>query len=138
VCSTKGGALARLIPIFKLGGGGPVGSGKQYYPWIHLGDVVGGIRFLIEQPNASGVFNLTAPNPVTNKDFSKALGAAMSRPAFAPAPSIAMKVMFGEMATIILDGQRAVPQRLQDLKYPFRFSDPEAAFRHLLYSGAKV
>lgn len=138
VCSTKGGALARLLPIFKLGGGGPVGSGKQYYPWIHIGDVVGGIRFLIEHPSASGTFNLTAPNPVTNKEFSKALGSAISRPAIVPTPALALKLMFGEMATIILDGQRAVPKHLSSLNYPFRFSDPEAAFRHLLYSGTNM
>lgn len=137
VLSTKGGALARLLPIFKMGGGGPVGSGKQYYPWIHIGDVVGAIRFLIETPEAKGVFNLSAPNPVKNSEFSKALGKALNRPAFAPAPAIALKALFGEMSTIILDGQRAIPERLQALNYTFRFTEPEAAFRHLLYSGSE-
>jgi uncharacterized protein (TIGR01777 family) len=135
VLSTKGGALARLLPIFRLGAGGPVGSGKQYYPWIHIGDEVDAIRFLIETPSASGVFNLSAPNPVPNADFSRTLGRAMNRPAFAPAPAIAMKVAFGEMATIILDGQRAIPQNLQKAGYTFRHPELEAAFRHLLFSG---
>jgi uncharacterized protein (TIGR01777 family) len=135
VLSTQGGALARLLPIFKLGGGGPVGSGQQYYPWIHILDEVNAIRFLMDTPYTQGVYNLTAPNPVPNKDFSRALGRAMNRPAIAPAPAIAMKLAFGEMSTIILDGQRAIPQKLEQAGYSFRFSEPEAAFRHLLYSG---
>lgn len=135
VLSTKGGALGRLIPIFKLGGGGPVGSGKQYYSWVHLGDVIDAICYLIENDKATGPYNLTAPNPVRNKDFSKALGKALNRPAITPAPSIAVKLMFGEMATIVLDGQRVVPENLQTAGFKFRFHEPEAAFRHLLYSG---
>jgi len=137
VLSTKGGALGRLLPVFKGFAGGPVGSGKQYYPWIHIGDEVGAIHFLIEHKDANGIFNLSAPNPVPNKEFSVALGKALNRPAIAPAPAIAMKIMFGEMSTIILDGQRAIPQHLLDSGYAFRFNDPEAAFRHLLYSGAE-
>lgn len=135
VLSKEGGAMARLLPIFKAFGGGPVGKGSQYYPWIHLGDEVDAIRFLIEQESTSGVYNLSAPNPVTNKQFSKALGKALNRPSFAPAPSLAIKAAFGEMSTIILDGQRAIPQRLLDAGYNFRFTEPQAAMRHLLYSG---
>lgn len=137
VLSTKGGALVRLLPIFRMFAGGPVGGGKQYMPWIHIGDEVNAIRFLIENDKAEGVFNLAAPEPVTNKQFSQALGRAMSRPAFAPVPGVAVKVLYGEMATIVLDGQRAVPQRLLDMGFEFRFNDPEAALRHLLYSGVE-
>ncbi len=135
VLSTKSGAMARLIPIFKIGAGGPVGSGKQYYPWIHIGDEVSAIRHLIEDENAQGVYNLSAPNPVQNRVFVKALGRALSRPAIAPAPGIALKLLFGEMSTIVLDGQRAIPERLQEEGFQFRFVEPEPAMRHLLYSG---
>lgn len=135
VLSTKGGAMARLLPIFKMFAGGPTGSGKQYMPWIHIGDEIEAIRFLMEHQNAHGVFNLASPNPVTNKEFTKAMGGAMNRPAFAPAPGLALKAMFGEMSTIILDGQRVVPEKLQNMGYTFRFTDPQAAVRNLLYSG---
>ncbi len=135
VLSTKGGAMARLLPIFKMFAGGPTGSGKQYMPWIHIGDEIEAIRFLMEHQNAHGVFNLASPNPVTNKEFTKAMGGAMNRPAFAPAPGLALKAMFGEMSTIILDGQRVVPEKLQNMGYTFRFIDPQAAVRNLLYSG---
>lgn len=135
VLSTKGGTMARLLPFFRMFVGGPLGSGKQYYSWIHIGDEVDAIRFLIEKEDASGVFNLTAPKPVTNKEFVKALGRALNRPALVPVPSIALKLLLGEMATLAVDGQRVVPQRLQEMGYHFRFSEPEAAFRHLLYSG---
>jgi len=137
VLSTQGGALGRLLPIYKLGGGGPVGSGKQFYPWIHIGDEIDAIYFLIQNQSANGVFNLTAPNPVTTKEFAKALGKALNRPAITPTPALALKLMFGEMSTIILDGQRAIPTRLQEAGYVFRFLEPEAAFRHLLYSGVE-
>lgn len=135
VLSTQGGAMAKLLPLFKFFVGGPVGSGKQYYSWIHLADEVESIRYLIEENAANGVYNLTAPNPVTNKEFARALGKALNRPSFAPAPAPALKLLFGEMSTIILDGQRVIPKRLQESGYMFRFHDPEAAMRHLLYSG---
>ncbi|NJL93039.1 MAG: TIGR01777 family protein [Anaerolineae bacterium] len=135
VLSRRGGALARLLPLFRLFAGGPVGSGNQVMPWIHLADEVDAIRFVIEQEQASGAFNLTAPNPVTNAEFSRALGRALNRPALARAPGPALKLAFGEMSTIILDGQRAIPEHLQALGYPFRFREIEPAFRHLLYSG---
>jgi hypothetical protein len=135
VLSTKGGAMARLLPIFRMFAGGPVGSGKQYMSWIHIGDQVDAIRFLIENKNAKGAFNLTAPNPVTNREFVKALGSALGRPSLIPAPGFSLKIMFGEMSTVVLDGQRVMPQKLQHLNYNFRFIDPENAIRNLLYSG---
>jgi uncharacterized protein len=135
VLATQGGAMARLVPIFRFFAGGPVGSAKQYYPWIHLADEVDAIRFLIENPGLSGPFNLTAPNPAKNAEFVKALGKALNRPALAPAPGFVLKLMFGEMSTVVLDGQRAIPQRLQEAGYKFRFDQPEPAMRHLLHSG---
>ena len=135
VLSTKGGALEKLMLPFKMFAGGPNGDGEQYWAWIHLMDEVQAIRFLIENDTASGIFNLSAPDPTKNKDFVKALGKALNRPAITPAPGFAMKMMLGEMATIVLDGQRAVPQNLQDMNYEFNFVKPEPALRHLLYSG---
>jgi uncharacterized protein len=136
--STKSGPLARILPVFKMFIGGPVGLGKHYYPWIHIGDEIDAIRFLIENPKASGVFNLTAPSPVTNREFSKTLGKVINRPAFTPAPPPVLKVMFGELSSLVLTGQRVIPQNLLKLGYEFRFADLETAFRHLLYSGVNA
>ncbi len=138
VLSTRGGALARLLPVFKLFAGGPLGSGKQYMSWIHIGDEIDTIRFLIQNKTAQGAFNLTAPNPVTNKEFSKALGKALGRPSFMRVPGFAPKLMFGEMAMMVLEGQRVIPQRLQQMHYQFRFTDPQNALRNLLYSGIEA
>lgn len=138
VLSTRGGALARLLPVFKLFAGGPLGKGKQYMSWIHIGDEIDAIRFLIQTKTAQGAFNLTAPNPVTNKEFSKALGKALGRPSFMPVPGFAPKLLFGEMAMMVLEGQRVIPQRLQQMHYKFRFADPENALRNLLYSGIET
>lgn len=135
VLSTKGGAMARLLPVFKFFAGGTVGKGNQYMPWIHISDEIGAIRFLIENKNARGIYNLASPNPVTNQDFTGAMGKAMNRPSLMPAPGFGIKLAFGEMSTVILDGQRAVPQRLQQLGYQFQFTDPQNAIRNLLYSG---
>jgi uncharacterized protein (TIGR01777 family) len=132
VLSSKGGALARQILPFKFFVGGPLGSGEQAYPWIHLQDVVGAIRFIIEDPFASGVFNLTAPTMINNKEFSRILGKAMHRPCWIPAPAFAFKLAFGEASTILLDGQYAEPKRLLAIGYPFRFEKPEAAVKNIL------
>jgi uncharacterized protein (TIGR01777 family) len=132
VLSREGGALPLMALPFWFGAGGPLGSGRQYLPWIHIADVVKGFRFLIEHDGASGVVNLCAPNPVTNKQFVRALGRAMSRPAFLPAPGFALKLALGEMAELVLlGGQRVVPKRLTELGYPFQFSDVEKALRNL-------
>jgi uncharacterized protein len=132
VLSNQGGAWPRIVLPFKLFAGGPIGSGKQYWPWIHLDDEVGAIRFLLENDAASGVFNFCTPTPFTNKEFAQRLGKVMGRPAFFPVPSIALKTIFGEMSTVLLDGQRVIPQRLQELGYPYKFSTAEAAFQDLL------
>ncbi len=132
VLSAKGGALPRQMLPFKFYAGGPLGSGKQWFPWIHLADEVAAIRFLIENEDAKGVFNLAAPNPVTNAQFSKALGTAMGRPSALPAPGFAFKLAFGEASTILLEGQRAVPQRLQEAGFAFQFETVEKALKDLL------
>jgi uncharacterized protein (TIGR01777 family) len=120
-----------LLP-FRLFVGGWFGAGRQWLSWIHLADEAAGIRFLIENRQASGVFNLTAPQPLTGRDFGRAIGRVMRRPAFMPVPAFAMRLAFGEVATTVLDGQRAVPRRLLDLGFQFRFPDAEGALRDLL------
>jgi uncharacterized protein (TIGR01777 family) len=120
VLSEGEGALAKMLPPFKLGAGGPVAGGRQYIPWIHLDDVVGALLFALDNEQADGALNLTAPEPATNKDFSRALGRALHRPAVAPVPAFAIKLLYGEMATIVTTGVRAVPKRLLGLGYRFR------------------
>ena len=132
VLSPQGGALPQLLPPFRLFVGGPLGSGRQGVPWIHLEDEVGAIRFLIEQDGAAGPFNLAAPNPPSNAEFSRALGKVLGRPALLPAPALALRLLLGEMATVVLNGQRAVPQALLAQGYSFRFPDLEGALRDLL------
>jgi uncharacterized protein len=129
VLSDSGGALEKMLPFFKAGIGGPVAGGRQYIPWVHLDDVVGAILFELDTEAASGPINLTAPEPVTNKEFSKALGRTLRRPAFAPVPALAVRALYGDMATIVTTGQRAVPARLEELGYRHRQPDLEAALR---------
>ncbi len=131
VLSNDGGAWPRIVLPFKLFAGGPIGSGKQYWPWIHMDDEVNAIRFLIQTENATGAYNLSAPAPLSNKEFSSTLGKVMGRPALFPVPSIALKIAFGEMSTVLLDGQRAIPHRLQEAGYTFKYPTAEAAFRDL-------
>ena len=132
VLSPSGGALATMLPFFKLGVGGPVAGGGQYVPWIHLDDVVGGLLKCVDDDQASGPANLTAPEPVTNADLSKALGHALGRPAFLPVPGLAVKLLYGEMAELVTEGQRAVPARLLELGYAFRHPEVEPALRDVL------
>ena len=129
VLSESGGALEKMMPFFKLGIGGPVAGGRQYVPWVHLDDVVGALLFALDTAAADGPLNVTAPEPVTNKELSRTLGRVLKRPAFAPVPGLAVKSLYGEMAEIVTTGQRAVPARLQDLGYDFRRPDLEAALR---------
>jgi uncharacterized protein len=129
VLSPGSGALATMLPFFKLGIGGPVAGGRQYVPWVHLDDVVGAIAFCLDTDAASGPVNVTAPEPATNKDFSKALGRVLRRPAIAPVPGLAVKTLYGEMATIVTTGQRVVPERLAEMGYRFRRPELEDALR---------
>jgi uncharacterized protein len=129
VLSEDGGALAKMLPPFKLGVGGPVAGGAQYVPWIHTDDVVGGLAFALDTHGATGPLNLTAPEPVTNKELSKTLGRVLRRPAIAPVPAFAIRALYGEMAIIVTTGARAVPRRLQELGYSFRQPELERALR---------
>ncbi len=132
VLSAEGGALPKILLPFRLFAGGPMGNGRQYWPWIHIRDEVRAIRFLMENENASGPFNLTAPHPLTNKEFASAVGQVMGRPSWLPAPAFALKLALGEMSTVLLDGQRAMPQRLQELGFAFDFTTLDAALKDLL------
>ncbi len=123
VLSTKGGALGQMLLPFKLGVGVPIGSGKQWMPWVHIDDIVGAFRYVMANDDLVGAVNGTSPNPATNADFSKALGRALHRPAFLPAPAFALKILFGEMAQILLEGQRALPKKLLFAGYEFKYPD---------------
>jgi uncharacterized protein (TIGR01777 family) len=129
VLSESGGALEKMLPFFKAGIGGPVAGGRQYVPWVHLDDVVGATVFALENEQLRGPVNVTAPEPVTNRELSKTLGRVLRRPAFAPVPALAVKTLYGEMAQIVTTGQRAVPGRLTELGYVFRQPELEAALR---------
>ncbi len=129
VLAPDGGALEKMLPFFKLGLGGPVAGGRQYVPWIHLDDVAGALAFALHDEHASGPLNLAAPEPVTNKELSRTLGRVLKRPAFAPVPGLAVKLLYGDMATIVTTGVRAVPRRLTELGYEFRRPDLEDALR---------
>ncbi len=129
VLSPDGGALAKMLPFFRLGLGGPVAGGGQYVPWIHLDDVVGALLRCLDDDGADGPINVTAPNPVTNAELSRALGHALGRPAVLPVPGIALKLLYGEMAVIVTSGQRAIPARLRELGYQFAHPEVEPALR---------
>jgi uncharacterized protein (TIGR01777 family) len=132
VLSLEGGALPRILLPFKLFVGGPVGSGRQWWPWIHIADVVPAILFLIETETAPGPYNLTAPNPLTNTQFSRVVGRVLGRPALMPVPAFALQLLFGEMSTVLLDGQRVMPYALREAGFTFRFPDAESALQDLL------
>lgn len=137
VLSPTGGALAKMLPPFRLGIGGPVAGGRQFVPWIHLDDVVGAVLHCLDDEHAEGAINVTAPTPVTNAELSHALGRALGRPAVLPVPGVAVKLLYGEMAEIVTTGQRAIPAGLQALGYEFRHPEIEAALRDVLGSGVR-
>jgi uncharacterized protein (TIGR01777 family) len=129
VLSESGGALEKMLPPFKAGVGGPVAGGNQYVPWVHADDVVGAMIFALDTGAASGPINLSAPEPVTNRELSKTLGRVLRRPAVAPVPALALKLLYGEMAQIVTTGVRMVPKRLEELGYAFRRPELEQALR---------
>ena len=132
VLSMEGGALPITALPFRFFVGGPLGNGKQWWPWIHIDDEVRAIRFLLENEGAHGLFNLSAPNPLTNRAFGKVIGQVLQRPSLIPVPAFALKLALGEVSTIVLDGQRAIPQRLEAAGFTFRFPDAKSALTNLL------
>jgi uncharacterized protein len=129
VLDQNGGALAKMLPFFKLGVGGPVAGGDQYLPWIHVDDVVGIYLAALDGDEWKGAINASAPTPVTNKTFSKALGRALHRPAIAPVPALAIRALYGEMAEIVTKGQRVIPRRALQHGYKFAHPDLDEALR---------
>ncbi len=132
VLSPRGGMLAKMIFPFRYGLGSVVGSGEQYISWIHIKDLVEGLVYLIESPTSKGVFNFTSPNPETNKNFSKLLAKALCRPCIFRIPSFLIKLVMGEASTMLIDGQRVVPQKLIKTGYKFRYYNLEQAFKNLI------
>ena len=123
-----GGALSKMLPPFKFGLGGPIGSGEQWMSWIHMDDLIGIINHIVKHPKISGPVNGTAPNPVTNKEFSKTLGKVLKRPAFIPLPAAAIKFLMGEMGEeLLLSGHRVVPAKMTIAAYPFKYDKLEPA-----------
>ena len=132
VLDRHGGALAKMLPPLRLGVGGPVAGGKQWMPWIHRDDEVGIMLAALDNEGWSGPVNASAPNPVTNKEFSKALGRALNRPAVAPVPALAIKLLYGEMASIVTTGVRMMPKRALELGYTFAHPELDEALRSAL------
>jgi uncharacterized protein (TIGR01777 family) len=135
VLDEDGGALEKMLPFFKAGVGGPVAGGDQYLPWIHLDDLVGIYLRALDDASWTGPVNGSAPAPVTNKEFSKVLGKVLRRPALAPVPAFAVRLLYGQMAEIVAEGQRAVPTRTLELGYAFHHPDLEPALRSALGKG---
>lgn len=132
VLDAHGGALAKMLPPFRAGVGGPVAGGRQWMPWIHVEDLVGIYLAALDGDGWDGPVNGSAPHPATNADFSQALGRALHRPAVAPVPAFALRALYGEMAQIVTTGQRAVPRRALQLGYAFRHPELDEALRSAL------
>jgi len=130
--TTAGGMLPRLLLPFRLFVGGPLGNARQWWSWIHLLDEVDAMIFLLKNPSAQGAYNLTAPEPVRMSEFGRTLGKVLQKPYWFPVPAFGLKLLLGEMSKIVLEGQRAVPRRLQDLGYHFHFTQLEPALKDLL------
>jgi uncharacterized protein (TIGR01777 family) len=133
VLAAKGGLLGELLTPFKLGVGGPIAGGDQYLSWVHLEDQLGILLWALDNPGVSGVVNASSPNPATNRDFSKALGRALNRPAIMPLPGFVLDLKFGsEFGAVLRGGQRVVPKRTQELGYEFKHPSLDEALKNLL------
>lgn len=127
VLDRRGGALAKMLPAFRLGAGGRLGSGQHWFPWIHREDVTAICQWLLENTAARGAYNVSAPNPVTNAEFTRALGRALRRPTVLPMPEAALKLLFGAMSELLLVSDRMLPRRLLDAGFQFRYPDLDRA-----------
>jgi uncharacterized protein (TIGR01777 family) len=132
VLDRDGGALEQMLLPFRLGIGGPLGSGRQWMPWIHRADVIGLMLFALETASLSGALNVSAPEPVRNRDFGRTLGKVLHRPALLPAPGFALRLLLGEFASEVLGSRRVVPERAQALGYTFQYPQLEPALRAIL------
>ncbi|OTA15182.1 epimerase [Xenorhabdus vietnamensis] len=132
VLAPEGGALQKMLPLFRLGLGGAIGSGKQYMPWIHIDDMVNGIYYLLASPELYGPFNMTSPYPVHNEHFSSTLASVLHRPAFMRIPEFVLKAMMGEAAELVLGGQQAIPEKLEKAGFGFRYFQLEEALQDVI------
>lgn len=132
VLTPKGGVLAPFVLQNRLFAGGPLGSGRQWISWIHLRDLVRVFSFLLQREDASGIFNVSAPDPKTNADFGRVVSRHMHRPFWMPVPGFALKVVLGEMSTLVLEGQRMVPRRLMDMGFHFEYDTLQKALQDLI------
>ncbi len=137
VLGKKGGALERMAAPFRMFFGGPLGSGNQWMSWIGIHDLIGLINLTLQNKNVKGIINATSPNPVTNKEFSDTLGKVLNRPSFMPVPAIALKIMFGEMADLLLTGQRVYPEKAISYGYKFKYSYLEDALERYLHESLR-
>ncbi|EMP56676.1 Epimerase family protein yfcH [Marinobacter santoriniensis NKSG1] len=135
VVGPGGGFLQRMVPPFRFGLGGRLGSGTQYMPWVHRADVVNALIWMLDHASASGAYNVVSPDPVTNREFTATLGKVLHRPTPFPAPAMALKLALGEMAGLLLTGQRAIPYRLSDEGFRFEFPELQTALEDALRRG---
>lgn len=132
VLGEKGGALSQMIPLFKKYIGGPIGSGKQWFSWIHIKDLSEAFAFLMKHPEISGPVNVCSPNPVRNKDLARALGKALHKPSFMPAPGFLIKLVLGEFGSVILEGQKVIPKKLLENGFVFQYADIHKALQGIV------
>ena len=132
VLGKNGGPLQKMLLPFKLGFGGRIGSGKQAFSWLHIQDLIAAYQFILESKDLSGVFNLVSPNPTTNVDFTKTLGKVLSRPTVLPIPAIALQLLFGDGAQVLTHGQAALPKRLIESGFEFKFANLEKALLNIV------
>jgi len=132
VLGEKGGALGQMIPLFNKYLGGPLGSGKQWFSWIHIEDLVRAYLFVLEHPEISGPVNFTAPHPVRNKELAQWLGRILGRPAFFPAPGFMLRLVLGEFGSILLEGQKVIPQKLMQAGFQFQYPEIAPALRQVV------
>ena len=132
VLDRDGGAMAKMIPAFRFGLGGPLGNGEQWFPWIHMHDLLSAYQFVIENPEAGGPLNFCAPRPVRNKELAAKLGSALNRPAFMPAPAFMIKLLLGEFGETLLNSQRAVPHKLEGLGFKFKHAEMDSALAEIV------
>lgn len=132
VLGKNGGALGQMIPLFKYFLGGPLGSGQQWFSWVHMHDLVEAFMFILTHPEIEGAINFCSPQPVRNADLGKAIGKVLHRPSFMPAPGFMIKLILGEFGSVLLEGQRVIPRRLLDAGFKFKHPDIEEALKSII------
>jgi len=127
-----GGALARMLPAFRFFAGGPLGTGRQWFSWVHIQDLAAAVEMVLQNPDVAGPLNICAPQPVRNRDYAAALGQALGRPSFLRAPAFAIKTLMGELGGVMLGSQRCLPERLEQFQFQFKFPDIETALADIV------